>query len=115
MSIVDTKIKLVGRKILVRKCVTGVEEKHAGDTYYMLNGIAIPEKSHETQYWAEIIDVSDSCTTFSKDMCGKAFVRLAEYKPGFMFRFKGEDFIVKEELFELPASAGGLPAYIVWE
>lgn len=115
MNTVDTKIKLIGRKILVRKCVTGVEETYKGDKYYILSGVAIPEKSHETQYWAEIVDVSDSCRLFSKDMCGKAFVRLSEYKPGFMFRFKDEDFVVKEELFEIPSSEGGIPAYIVWE
>jgi len=108
-------IKLIGRKIRVRKCVTGTEEKFKGETFYRMGNVVIPEKSHERQLWCEIIDVSPECRLFSKDMIGKAFVRLAEWKPNYVFRAFDEDFIVKESVFELPASKGGLAAYIVWE
>lgn len=108
-------IKLIGRKILVRKCVTGDPNSQDDTGSALLNGVAIPEKSHDTQYWCEILDVSDQCRLFTKDMIGKAFVRLAEWKPGFQFRISKEDFIVKESLFEVSDAQGGLPAYIIWE
>ena len=107
-------IRPINRKILVRKCVTGNEESSNGRTWYTLGGIAIPEKSHENQLWCEIVDVSSDCKMFTKDMIG-AFVRLAEWKPGFIHRASGEDYIVRESIFESKASEGGIPAYIVWQ
>lgn len=108
-------IRPIGRKILVRKCVSGQEEVHNGQTWYRKGDVVIPEKSHEHQLWCEIIRVSDSCKMFTRDMEGKAFVRLAEWKPGNIHRVNDEDYVVREQIFEKSAREGGITAYIIWQ
>lgn len=108
-------IKLVGKKILVRKCVTGEPGSEGELGSAILKGVAIPAKTHEFQHWCEIVKVSDQCSLFTKDMEGKAFIRLTEWRPNYIYRYKDEDFIVKESLFTVSKEDGGLPAYIVWE
>ena len=98
----DTKIKPIKKRILVRKCTTGERR----DGAYYIDNIAIPDSSADNCFWAEILDVSDDCKLFSRDDVG-GFVYLPAWKPNHMNRVKDEDFVVKESLFTLSPKNGG--------
>lgn len=99
----------IGKRILVRKCTQGVRS----DGCFMLGTIAIPEYAAENTGWAEILSISPDCELFTKDEIG-CFVHLPPWKPNEMKRISkdGEDFVVKESLFEKSAKDGGADPYI---
>ncbi len=102
MKSVAINIKPIGKRILVRKCITG--EKRA-DGFY-LGGIAITDLSADACAWAEIIDVADDCKLFRKENIG-SFVYLPAWKPGYINKVDESDFTVKESLFSKSPKDGG--------
>lgn len=94
------KIRPINRQIYVRKCTTGVRVESAGDAYYIVGNVIVPDTYGDSSHWAEILDVADDCVLFNKTHIG-GFVRLAEWKPRHMRSVIPEkEFIVKEQLFE---------------
>jgi len=103
-------IKPILKKIMVRKCVTGIEEEHEGRTYHRVGGIVITDARADYQHWCEILDVSDDCKLFDKSHIGK-FVWLPEFKPNHMYRIgSSDDLVVRESLF---TEKHGAPAMVV--
>ena len=87
--------KPIGKRIRVRKCTTGDWD---GDGY-SLGGINVTQFTADTCYWAEIIDVSDDCELFTKEHIG-GFVRMVEFKPDDMNHVEGDDWTIRERLYE---------------
>lgn len=98
-------IKPVKGKILVQKCVDGIEEMFDGMRLFRKGNIVLPETSGETTNWARVEDVAEDCKLFNKSHIG-GFIRLPEYSPNNIHRVpNSEFFIVRESLFKnLPSS-----------
>lgn len=102
MTSVGTRLIPIKKRILVRKCTTGERRGNA----FFLGDVAIPDASAEACSWAEVIDVASDCKLFDQSAIG-GFVYLPAWKPGYINRVEGEDFVVKESLFTMPPTQGG--------